>query len=171
MSDFTRLLMLNNGLMTVLIDVNICHLIAHSWMLLKKPFLKWSFSFANNTAITGQQHSNNRNNLLDSIDRGIRWITGMDCWSYVQHTRQFYDACLDRSHIDNTVPAPDTSDDDSTEDEIEMMLMNMKNSQPQCNTCYNDIICWLTHLSQCSKALHCIYLNCTWILEYYLVLQ
>ena len=66
-----------------------------------------------------QQHSNTQDNLLDSIDRGIRCITGMDCWSYVQHTKQSYDACLDRSHIDNTVPAPDTSDDDSTEDESE----------------------------------------------------
>jgi len=66
-----------------------------------------------------QQHSSNRDNLLDSIDRGICCITGMDSWSYVQHTKQFYDACLDLSHIDNTVPAPGTSDNDSTEDESE----------------------------------------------------
>ena len=37
----------------------------------------------------------------------------------MQHTKQFYDACLDLSHIDNTVPAPGTSDNDSTEDESE----------------------------------------------------
>ena len=64
-----------------------------------------------------QQHSSSRDNFLNSIDEGIRCITGMDCWGWVQHTKQFYDACLDRQV--NTVPTSDTSDDNSTDDQHE----------------------------------------------------
>ena len=66
-----------------------------------------------------QQHSSGRDNLLTSIDEGIRRITHMDCWGWIQHTKQFYDACLDRQHIHNSVPDSDTSDDESTEDQNE----------------------------------------------------
>ena len=66
-----------------------------------------------------QQHSSSRYHLLNSIDEGICRITDMDCWGWVQHTKQFYDTCLDRHHIDNTVPTSDTSNDDSTDDQHE----------------------------------------------------
>ena len=63
-----------------------------------------------------QQHSVNRTHLLRSIDEGILTVTRSDCHGYVEHTTQFYDACLDRREIYNDVPVDTESESDGTAD-------------------------------------------------------
>jgi len=66
-----------------------------------------------------QWHSINRTHLLHSINEEIFTVTRSDCHDYVEHTRQFYEASLDRMEIynDDTENKSDETAETNTEHE------------------------------------------------------
>ena len=103
-----------------------------------------------------QQHRNFPNTVLDSTGRGICCITSMDCWSWVQHTKQFYDECLHQQHIISTVPT--SGDDEDNEESTE----NKKNNHADTvNTVQYHMLytVYLPVIQLYLCAYKCMYLN------------
>ena len=89
-----------------------------------------------------QQHSVNRTHLLRLIDEGILTVTRSDCHGYVEHTKQFYDACLDRREVYNDVSVDKTPKGTVLIQKVRLtQTLSVKNNSYSCMYTCNHCVC------------------------------